>query len=201
MTSKSFSTQRAPTLSSNQFNIHLFMCEEENAQKLAGVFTASLSAWNTTLAAAAGACGAFLHLSLGSRDKRISKSSGQMSTIIADCMSCNLICYEIFARALSMWALCHHTRAALQIWRHFFHENIDMGFLCNGVLSGLVCLTGACTLLKGDSCDFNMVKTLESKRWNFSKHLWMTSPRFSVFTETVSPPPGWVVALCGTLRL
>ncbi|CAK9079550.1 Putative ammonium transporter sll0108 [Durusdinium trenchii] len=56
------------------------------------VHSAALSAWNTTLAAAAGASGAFLHL-------------------------------------------------------HFFHQNIDMGFLYNGVLSGLVCLTGACDII------------------------------------------------------
>lgn len=53
---------------------------------------ATLSAWNTTLAAGAGACGTFLH-------------------------SC------------------------------IFHKNMQLGFLCNGLLSGLVCLTVACDIL------------------------------------------------------
>lgn len=53
---------------------------------------AALSAWNTTLAAGAGACGTFLH-------------------------SC------------------------------IFHKNMQLGFLCNGLLSGLVCLTVACDIL------------------------------------------------------
>lgn len=67
---------------------------------------ASLSAWNTTLAAGAGACGTFLH-------------------------SC------------------------------IFHKNMQLGFICNGLLSGLVCLTVACdiltpaaTLLLGFLCGF-----------------------------------------------
>ena len=53
---------------------------------------AALSAWNTTLAAGAGACGAFLH-------------------------------------------------------SRFFCKTMDLGFLCNGLLSGLVCLTVACDIL------------------------------------------------------
>eukprot|EP00435_Cladocopium_sp_Y103_P005116 s3092_g1.t1 len=67
---------------------------------------AALSAWNTTLAAGAGACGTFLH-------------------------SC------------------------------IFHKNMQLGFLCNGLLSGLVCLTVACdiltpatTILLGFLCGF-----------------------------------------------
>ena len=88
-----------------------------------GVEIAALSAWNTTLAAGAGACGTFLH----SRPGILQDPSGKVPRMAGKVKSCQVeVCRNLFSESESPVGL----QIVVISLRCIFHKNMQLGFLC-----------------------------------------------------------------------